>query len=110
VAAGVGHSVDTDWPELFKRTVEMLGSKAKRQRELTRFLLDQDRHEASFEKVVTDFYRYKPRSDEARTKAARSARRLAERLRENLNHKGCPLRLDITASTARLITDSSLAN
>jgi hypothetical protein len=106
VAAGGGHSVDADWPELFERTAEMLGSKAKRQRKLLQFLLDQERRVASFEKLVTDFYHHKARSDEARTKAARAARRLAERLRENLDDKGCPLRLEIKDSTARLILEN----
>jgi hypothetical protein len=107
VTASVGHSVEADWPELFKRTVEILGSKAKRQRELTQFLLDQDRHVASFEKVVTGFFRQKALSEYKQREAERLARRLAERLRENLNEKDCPLRLEIKDSTARLIKNPS---
>jgi hypothetical protein len=103
VAGGIGHSVGADWPELFKRTAEILGGKAKAQLKLLQFLLGQDRHVASFEKIVTDSNRQKPLPDHLQREAARVARRLAERLRENLNERGCPLRLEIKDSAALLI-------
>ena len=58
---------------------EQLMGRAVQQIKLVRFLLTQDKHSASFEKVVRDFYEKRPRGFKAHEKAERTARQLSER-------------------------------
>jgi hypothetical protein len=103
VAVGVGHSVDADWPALFKRTAELLSGKAEKQLDLIRFLLAQNERAASLQRIVRDCRRQNLHSARERTAAERVARRHVERTRVSLEAKGCPLRLQIHASVVRLI-------
>ena len=85
--------------------LHMLGTAKRIQKQvgLVRFLSEQEKREASFEKIVRDFSGLKPRSDKERRKTELAARQHAERTRSKLDSEGCPLRLVISNSGARLV-------
>jgi hypothetical protein len=85
-------------------TVKTLG-KAVRQIELVKFLASRENRSAELTTVAKDFYK-RQRSDKQTLKIVR---RQAERARENLGRKGCPLQIHISGNVVRLIDADPVA-
>jgi hypothetical protein len=86
------------WYDLLLVTARKLGP-ATQQAKLVLFLFERELWTAHLTTLVVDFYKRRGFDK----KAVRAARRHAERTRENLDRKGCPLRMQIGSNAVRLV-------
>jgi hypothetical protein len=90
--------------DAIEQTAVMLG-KADRQIAVVRYLAGRDNRQATLKDIDKDVYKRlsgKPSN-------IRNVRRQAEKTRDNLADKRCPLRLDISQNTVRLIDAEPVA-
>jgi hypothetical protein len=74
--------------------------RSARKAELIRYLWDRPEREAELRQVAIDVFKVREASLHNRMK---SVRRQVERTRDHLEREECPLRLDISANSVRLI-------
>jgi hypothetical protein len=91
-------------PELLETTAIMLG-RAVKQVELVRFLAIKEGQQAELTTIVKEFYKHRIVNEQR----LKSARKLAERARDSLTAKNCPLRLHISGNVVRLIDVDPIA-